>query len=203
MPFKLSSYSVFHMIKLDTVLLYKAHKHINHKVENHSNYLYNHWLVGGGSWLLISVSLLHFKRSRWRQTRLPQFQSSWCGRTCQAGPVIHKCGRRNNPSGPAAGSPAVSWICQESIITSLSDTKWRRPGHSICMRGEWDDPVTVYHTCIHRRRRGLWRSRAWELPAGQTEPPPSSSTSDWRVSRHGRNRPEEDCPGPGSYRRRP
>ena len=42
MPFKLSSDTVFHMIKLDTVLLYIVNKHINHKVENHSNYLYNH-----------------------------------------------------------------------------------------------------------------------------------------------------------------
>ena len=56
MPFKLSSYSVFHMIKLDTVLLYKAHKHINHKVENHSNYLYNHWwwILISGPWFLLS-----------------------------------------------------------------------------------------------------------------------------------------------------
>ena len=99
MPFKLSSDTVFHMIKLDTVLLYIVNKHINHKVENHSNYLYNHW------WILASclVSPTQFKRSRWRRTRLPQFQSSWCGQTCPALPVIHKCGLRSNLSGPGAG----------------------------------------------------------------------------------------------------
>ena len=105
MPFKLSSYSVFHMIKLDTVLLYKAHKHINHKVENHSNYLYNHWLVGGGSWLLVSVSLPHFKRSRWKPTRLPQFQSSWCGRTCRGRPGVRRCGPQSSHAGPGSGWP--------------------------------------------------------------------------------------------------
>ena len=182
MPFKLSSHTVFHdKTGYSIITMYSKNKDINHKVENHTNYLYNHcW------WILASFSL-QFKRSRWRRRRLPQFRSSWCGRTCQAPPVIHRCGLRSNPSGPGAGWRAASWICQEIILRYLQYTRWRVPG---C-------------TCNHRRRRGRWRSRVWGLPAGRTEPPPSSSTSGWSGSRHGRSRPAGDCPGRGSCRRRP
>ena len=49
MPFKLSSHTVFHdKTGYSIITMYSTNKHINHKVENHSNYLYNHW------WLLAS-----------------------------------------------------------------------------------------------------------------------------------------------------
>ena len=59
---------------------------------------------------------------RWRKTRCPQCQSSWCGGICQGSPGARMCGLQSNHAGPVKQT-SLKELTRKQHISGLVQAK--------------------------------------------------------------------------------